>query len=134
MATISPIHPYKFPMLGIFDLLHSRRGGPFKRLPTEIIVDILLILDGLASLDCLLHASPVVNRIFDEFAVRVREAILYNGYGPFRKGLQTKGPNSKPGTVCSFVPVQIYIVAMIRSATLPLCSLGEFVTYVVIPY
>ncbi|KAK8129042.1 hypothetical protein PG984_010150 [Apiospora sp. TS-2023a] len=134
MATISPIHPYKFPRLGILELLQSRRGSPFERLPTEIIVDILLRLDELVSLDCLLHASPVVYRIFDEFAVRVTEAILYNGYGPILKGLHTKEPDSKPGVACSFVPVQMYLVAMIRSATLPVGSLLEFVKRVIIPY
>ncbi|KAK7957710.1 hypothetical protein PG988_012558 [Apiospora saccharicola] len=133
MSTISPIHPFKFPRLGILELLHSRRGGPFERLPTEIIVDILLWLDELVSLDCLLHASPVVYRIFDEFAVRVTEAILYNGYGPIRKGLHTVEPD-KPSRVCSFVPVQMYMVAMIRSGTLPLPDLAEFVARVIMPY
>ncbi|KAK7926530.1 hypothetical protein PG985_003528 [Apiospora marii] len=133
MATISLIHPYRFPRLGILELLHSRRGSPFERLPTEIIVDILLRLDELVSLDCLLHASPVAYRIFDEFAVQVTEGVLYNGYGPIRKGLHTQEPD-KPGVAISFVPVQMYMAAMIRTGTLPLQSLSEFVGRVIMPY
>lgn len=133
MAPISSIHPFKFPRWGILELLHSRRGGPFERLPTEILVDVLLRLDELASLDCLLHASPVVYRIFDEFGLQVTEAILHNGYGPIRKALDIQTPD-RPDFVCSFVPVQMYMVAMIRSGTLPLRGLSEFVGHIIMPY
>ncbi|KAK7955660.1 uncharacterized protein PG986_004882 [Apiospora aurea] len=133
MAAISPIHPFKFPRLGILELLQNRRGGVFERLPTEILVNILLRLDDLASLDCLLHASPVAYRIFDEFAVKVAETILHNGYGAARKGLHTKEPTTI-GIAVAFVPMQIHLIAMIRSGTLPLNSLSDFVGRVIIPY
>ncbi|KAK8081165.1 hypothetical protein PG997_008983 [Apiospora hydei] len=128
-----PIHPFKFPRLGILELLQNRRGGVFERLPTEIVFDILLRLDDLASLDCLLHASPVAYRIFDEFAVKVAETILHNGYGAALKGLHTKEPTTI-GIAVAFVPMQIHLIAMIRSGTLPLNSLSDFVGRVIIPY
>ncbi|KAK6827417.1 hypothetical protein PG987_010758 [Apiospora arundinis] len=127
MATISPIHPFTFPRVGILEVLRRRSSCIFERLPTEIIVDIMLRLDDLASLDCLLHASPVAYRIFDDFAINIIETILGNGYGA---SLQRGG---FAGMGSYHVPAYAYIAAEIRSGTIPLRSLTEFIGQVILP-
>ncbi|KAK8010075.1 hypothetical protein PG990_009040 [Apiospora arundinis] len=127
MATISPIHPFTFPRVGILGVLRKRSSCIFERLPTEIIVDIMLRLDDLASLDCLLHASPVAYRIFDDFAINIIETILGNGYGA---SLQRGGFT---GMGSYHVPAYAYIAAEIRSGTIPLRSLTESIGQVILP-
>lgn len=52
----------------------------FEALPTEILIHILPPLTNLADLGSVLYASPTVYRIFDPYAIEIRQAILESGY------------------------------------------------------
>ncbi len=79
-----------------------------ENLAPELLLGIVTQLPDLSSLDCLLRASPAVFRLFNEYAVTIIEAILSSGF--------THG----------HIRVIIRIVALIRSATLPIESLADF--------
>ena len=77
-------------------------------LATEILLKIMIQLPDLASLDSAIRASPMMFRVFDEYAVEIMEAVLSSGH--------THG----------HIRVIIRVIALIRSSTLPIASLAEF--------
>jgi hypothetical protein len=79
-----------------------------ENLAPEILLKVAIQLPDLASLDSALRASPMMFRVFDEYAVEIIEAVLSSGH--------THG----------HIRVIIRVIALIRSSTLPIASLAEF--------
>ncbi|KAK8107010.1 cytochrome P450 [Apiospora kogelbergensis] len=89
----------------------------------------------LTSLDSVLHASPVVYRIFEEHAVGVTDSVLacddkvvvsYNRHPNGTEEIH-HGPHAvESGITCSFIRIMFNIMAAIRSSNLPVYSLAEF--------
>lgn len=52
--------------------------GIFKRLPPEVLLQILENLEDFATLDDLLSASPAINQVFESYAARITDAMLLN--------------------------------------------------------
>jgi len=77
-------------------------------LAPELLLNIVTRLPDLLSLDLLIRASPSAFRLFDQCAVEITEAILSNG------------------VTHPHIQVIIRINALIRSSTLPIKNLNEF--------
>ncbi|KAK8135054.1 hypothetical protein PG984_007066 [Apiospora sp. TS-2023a] len=115
----------------------------FETFPTELLLKIISGLPDLTSLDSILHASPTVYRIFDEYAVEITETILACGYKiavsyhrhPCRTDEVHHGPHAiESGITCAYIRVMFYMMAAIRSGCFPIHSLSEFCQKVVDPF
>ncbi|KAK6844696.1 hypothetical protein PG995_014806 [Apiospora arundinis] len=107
----------------------------FESLPTELLIEVLKGLPDLTSLDSILHASPVVYRILDECAVQVTDTILACDYKfvvsyhrhPCRTDEIHHGPHAvESGITCAAIRVMFYMMAAIRTSSLPVHSLADF--------
>ncbi|KAK7978642.1 hypothetical protein PG988_006132 [Apiospora saccharicola] len=115
----------------------------FETFPTELLLKIISGLPDLTSLDSVLHASPTVYRIFDEYAVEITETVLSCDYKivvtynrrPYGAEEIHHGPHAiESGVTSAYIRVMFYMMAAIRSGRFPIHSLSEFCQKVVDPF
>jgi len=92
--------------------LENGKGGGLEDLAPELLLNIICRLPDLVSLDSLIRASPVISRLFNDYAVEITEAILSSGY------------------ICGHIRVIVRIIALVRSGTLPIRDIREFTSRV----
>lgn len=121
----------------------QNRGCLIESLPTELLLKVLKDLPDLTSLDSVLHASPIVYRVFDEYAVEITETILECDYEivvtydnrPYKSEEIHHGPHAiESGVTCAYIRIMFYMMASIRSDRFPVHSLSEFCQKVVDPF